>query len=207
MHVLSIFFFALSSSSDNFIIGLSYGAKKIKINFVSNLLVALISCIGTIAAMLFGKLISKIIAPQYTNMFGSLILMLFGVFMLVNVCKKKSNDNKELLCDSSSKVYDYNEMIKHPEAVDKNNSKTIEFKEAIILGLILCINNIGLGIGASISGLNIYITSISSLIFSILFIKLGCYFGRIVSSSKLANYSETISACIIIVLGIYELFI
>ena len=146
MHVLSIIFFALSSSSDNFIIGLSYGAKKIKINFANNLLVALISCIGTVAAMLFGKLICKIIAPQYTNMFGSLILIIFGVFMLVNIFKKNSKDNKELICANASKVYDYNEMIKHPEAVDKNNSKTIEFKEAIILGIILCINNIGLGI-------------------------------------------------------------
>ena len=207
MHTLSILFFALSSSSDNFIIGLSYGAKKIKISFINNLLVALISCIGTVTAMLFGKLFTRLIAPQYTNMFGSLILILFGLFMLFNTLKKKSNDNKELICDNSSSVHHYNEMITHPEAVDKNNSKTIEFKEAIILGIILCINNIGLGIGASISGLNIYLTSLSSLIFSILFIKLGYYFGNIVSSGKLAIYSETISACIIILLGIYELFI
>lgn len=207
MHTLSILFFALSSSSDNFVIGLSYGAKKINISFINNLLVALISCIGTITAMLFGKLFIRLISPQYTNMFGSLILIFFGLFMLFNTCKKKSNDHIQLIYDNSSKVQHYNEIISHPEAVDKNNSKTIEFKEAIILGLILCINNIGLGIGASISGLNIYITSLSSLIFSILFIKLGYYFGSIVTSGKLANYSEIISACVIILLGIYELFI
>ncbi len=127
--------------------------------------------------------------------------------MLINTYKKKSNSNKELVFGNASKVQHYNNVIKHPEAVDKNNSKTIEFKEAIILGFILCINNVGLGIGASISGLNIYITSLSSLFFSILFIKLGCYFGSIVSYGNLANYSELISACIIILLGIYELFI
>ncbi|MBZ9686909.1 sporulation membrane protein YtaF [Clostridium estertheticum] len=207
MHTLSILFFALSSSSDNFVIGLSYGAKKIKIRFINNLLIALISCIGTIAAMLFGKLFIRLIAPGYTNMLGSSILMLFGLFMLLNTFKKKSNDNKELTYDNSSKVHHYNEIINHPEAIDKNNSNTIEFKEAIVLGIILCINNIGLGIGASISGLNIYITSLSSLIFSILFIKLGYYFGSIVTSGKLAKYSEIISACVIILLGIYELFI
>jgi len=207
MHTLSIIFFALSSSSDNFIIGLSYGAKKIKINFINNLLVAWISCIGTITAMLFGKLLCKVIAPQYTNMFGSVILIFFGLFMLFNTYKKKQDENKELISDNSSKVHHYNEMINHPEVVDKNNSKSIEFKEAIILGIILCINNIGLGIGASISGLNIYMTSLSSLIFSILFIKMGYYFGSIVSSGKLAKYSEIISAFVIILLGVYELFI
>lgn len=206
MHILSVLFFALSSSSDNFIIGLSYGAKKIKINFINNLLVAFISCIGTVTAMLFGKLFIKLIAPQFTNMFGSLILILFGIFMLFNIYKKNSNNKKELKCENSS-VHHYNEMIEHPETVDKDNSKTIEFKEAIILGIILCINNIGLGIGASISGLNIYLTSFSSLIFSIVFIKLGYYFGSIVISSKLASYSEIISAFVIILLGIYELFI
>jgi len=207
MHILSILLFALSSSSDNFIIGLSYGAKKIRINFINNLLVAVISCVGTVTAMLFGKLFCKFIPPAYTNVFGSLVLLLFGLYMLFNAYKKKSSDNKELIFDNQAKIYHYNEIIEHPEVVDKNNSKTIEFKEAIILGIILCINNIGLGIGASISGLNIYVTSLSSLIFSILFIKLGCYFGSIVSSSRLANYSENIAACVIILLSIYELFI
>jgi len=206
MHILSIFFFALSSSSDNFIIGLSYGSKKIRINFMNNLLVAFISCIGTVIAMLFGKLFCKFIPLKYTNIFGSLILILFGVFMLFNAYKK-SNKNKELICDRHSKISYYNEMIEHPDVVDKDNSKTIEFKEALILGFILCINNIGLGIGASITGLNIYLTSLSSLIFSILFIKVGYYYGSILLSSKLANYSESISACIIILLGVYELFI
>lgn len=206
MHILSIFFFALSSSSDNFIIGLSYGAKKIRINFMNNLLVAFISCIGTVIAMLFGKLFCNFIPPKYTNIFGSLILILFGVFMLFNAYKK-SNKNKELICDRHSKISYYNEMIEHPDVVDKDNSKTIEFKEALILGFILCINNIGLGIGASITGLNIYLTSLSSLIFSILFIKVGYYYGSKLLSSKLANYSESISACIIILLGVYELFI
>lgn len=207
MHILSILLFALSSSSDNFIIGLSYGAKKIRINFINNLLVAVISCVGTVTAMLFGKLFCKFIPAAYTNVFGSLVLLLFGLYMLFNAYKKKSSDNKELIFDNQAKIYHYNEIIEHPEVVDKNNSKTIEFKEAIILGIILCINNIGLGIGASISGLNIYVTSLSSLIFSILFIKLGCYFGSIVSSSRLANYSENIAACVIILLSIYELFI
>lgn len=200
MHALSILLFAIASSSDNFIIGLSYGAKKIKINFTSNLLVALISCAGTVIAMLFGKLLCSFITPRLANIFGGIILTLFGVFMLFNTFRKEVNENK-------SQIKHYNGLLKNPEVVDKNNSKTIEFKEAVTLGIILCINNIGLGIGASITGLNIYTTSLSSLIFSILFIKIGCYFGSVISNSKLSEYSEGISAILIILLGIYELLI
>lgn len=205
MHILSIVFFAISSSSDNFIIGLSYATKKIKINIIINLIVAFISCIGTIVAMLFGKIILEFVTPIYTNVFGSLILILFGLYMLINAFKKETH--KIVQMNSYESMNIYNEMLKHPEVIDKDNSKTIDFKEAIILGFVLSINNIGLGLGASLSELNIYATSLASLIFSFLFIKLGYYIGEMISSSKLANYTEKVSACIIILLGGYELFI
>lgn len=202
MHIISILFFAISSSSDNFVIGLSYGTKKVDINFKMNLVVAGISCIGTVFAMLAGKYISNFLLPDHTNMIGSILLLLLGVIMLLNSFKKKeSGESKD------KKIFCYNEMIDHPELLDLNHSKTIEFKEAVLLGGILCINNIGLGIAVSFSGLNIYVTSISSLLFSVLFVKLGCTIGSFVSSGKLSVYAEKISAVIIILLGIYELFI
>lgn len=205
MHFLSIMFFAISSSSDSFIIGLSYAAKKIKINVINNLIVAFISCIGTILAMLFGNIFLGFVKPIYTSILGSLILLLFGLYMLWNAFKKNHSESVQINCESHINLY--NEMLEHPEIVDKNNSKTIDFKEAIILGFILSINNIGLGLGASLLGMNIYLTSLSSLIFSILFIKMGYFIGEKVFSSKLSDYAEKISACVIILLGILELFI
>jgi len=198
-------FFAISSSSDNFIIGLSYAAKKISINSFINLTVAFISCVGTIAAMIFGKILLRFISTEYTNMLGSIILVLIGLYMLLSAFKKMILNKKQAA--SKHHLNAYNEVLSHPEVVDKNNSQTIEFKEAIILGVILSINNIGLGIGASLSNLNIYITSLTSFFFSLIFIKLGYYFGEMVSSSKLSEYSEIISACIILLLGLYEMFI
>ena len=202
MHILSILFFSISSSSDNFVIGLSYGAKKITINFINNLIVALISCMGTFIAMLFGKMLSSFFYQAHSNIIGSLILILFGLYMLFNSFRKKADENTD-----PTKHHSYNDVLSHPEIVDKDNSKTIELKESFILGLILCLNNVGLGVGASITGLNIYLTSLSSLIFSIVFIQLGCFIGGRVLSKKLSSYSESISALIILLLGIYELFI
>lgn len=206
MHFLSIMFFAISSSSDNFIIGLSYAAKKIKINFINNLVIASISCLGTILAMLFGNIFLVFVKPIYTNILGSFILVLFGLYMLRNAFKKNQCDC-DCVQNCENHVNIYNEMLEHPEIVDKNNSKTIDFKEAIILGFILSINNIGLGIGASLLGMNIYLTSLTSLVFSIFFIRMGYFIGEKVFSSKLANCAEKISACVIILLGILEVLI
>ena len=39
MNFLAILLFSVSATCDNLIIGLSYGAKRIKISFISNLIV------------------------------------------------------------------------------------------------------------------------------------------------------------------------
>ncbi|MDT8718667.1 sporulation membrane protein YtaF [Clostridium sp. 19966] len=194
MDLLSILLFSISVSSDNFIVGLSYGTKKIKINFISNTLVAFISCLGTFVSMLLGKYFNNFISPHIADILGSLMLMLFGIYMLIGAYKSSHGAS-----DIIETVYD------HPEIIDTNNSNIIELKEAIILGFILCINNIGLGIGASFAGLNIFLTSAASFIFSMIFIKLGDYIGKSFISNKLSHISQYVSSLIIILLGLYEL--
>lgn len=209
MHLISSLLFAISASCDNIIVGLSYGAKKVKLVFINNMVISITSGVGTFLSMLFGGMILKFIPLIYANIFGSSILILLGIYLLINSSRKDYDDNKgfETESNSISEFELYESTLRYPEIIDKNQSKTIEFKEAFILGLILCLNNIGLGIGASITGLNIYATSIASMIFSLIFIPLGYLIGEKIFSNKLSRFSETISACIILFLGIYELFI
>ncbi|WP_125152381.1 sporulation membrane protein YtaF [Clostridium rectalis] len=196
MHILSALFFAISSSGDGFVVGLSYGINKIKINNRSNFIIAFIAGMGTFLSMLCGKLLLNIISPNIANVIGSVILMIFGLYMLFTALNTKQKSIKDT---------DYENVLKNPEIIDINGSKNIETKEALMLGFILCLNNIGLGIGASITGLNIYITSISSFLFSIIFIQLGVIIGEQFLSDNLAKYSNVVSAIIIILLGLYEL--
>ena len=199
MNILSVILFALCSSSDNLIVGLSYGTKKVKINFMNNFIISFISGIGTFIAMLFGKALLQFIPIKCSNIIGSGILILLGLSLLINLLRKDNSYKSEF--------HRYENTLRNPEIIDTNNSKTVDFKEAIILGVVLCLNNIGLGIGASITGLNVFITSICSLIFSMVFIPIGYCIGEKVLSDKLSRYSEIISIVIIIILGIYELFI
>lgn len=208
MHIISILLFAITSSSDAIVVGLSYGAKNVKINVNSNLIISFISGIGTFISMLFGSIILEFIPEAYANIFGSCILILFGIYLLINSVKSTSAnvlpDNQR---DISLEYRRYGQILHDPDIIDINRSKLIEFSETITLGTVLCLNNIGLGIGASITGLNIYFTSIASLILSLVFIPMGQYIGEEIISKKLSNYAEVISAFIIIILGFYELFI
>lgn len=193
MTILTILFFAISSSVDNLVISLNYGIKNIKINLTMNILIASISCVGTALAMIFGKFMARFINPSYSKFIGASILIILGLYMLSTAL------------DLPRKIFGFKNLLANPETIDKDHSKSIELKEAILLGGLLCLNNIGLGIGASIVGLNILFTSITSFVFSFTFIKLGYTIGNYVLSTKVSYLAELFAALIVIILGLLEI--
>lgn len=198
MSFLSILMFAISSSCDSLVIGISYGINKIRINFLNNLLVALISGLGTFISMVPGAKLINYISPEQANKFGSLLIIIVGIFLII---KSLYKDNK--IKEENS----YSDILKNPEKMDFDSSKTIEVKEAVYLGLFLCLNNVGLGIMASIIGLNIYLTSFLSFLFGLIFLKLGSYLGQKASARSFNNKLLEISSyLLIILLGLWEFF-
>ena len=192
MHILSPLLFTISANTDNFVVGLSYGIKKIKIGLVSNLLIALISLVGTILSMSVGKIIFDFVPENASNLIGSIILILIGSWTIVKPLFKKIRSD---------------DVLENPEKVDKDNSSSIDAKESVTLAFALTINNVGLGIGASITGLNIVITSSLTFIFSLSMIMIGYVLGSYCLSKVFSKKATIISGLIIIALGIYEMFI
>lgn len=204
MHFLSALLFALSANIDNFTVGIAYGIKKIRIQLLSNLLIALITATGTFVSMTIGLMVSRILSPGVANAAGSVILILIGIWVMkdffrgTRINKRPKKDIDLPACS---------EFLKEPERADRNHSGTIDLKESLVLAWALTINNFGLGIGASITGLNIYITVGCTFLFSILSISLGYMVGKSCLSAFLGKYSSLVSGMIIILLGIYELII
>jgi putative Mn2+ efflux pump MntP len=192
MHILSALLFAISANTDNFVVGLCYGIKKIKIGLVSNLLIAFISMVGTIVSMSIGKIIFNFIPENVSNYLGSIMLILIGGWTLVKpLLKNIHTDN----------------IIDNPEKADIDNSSSIDAKESIAIAFALSINNIGLGLGASITGISIIITSSLTFIFSIMFIITGYYLGSRYLSKAFSKKATIASGLIIIALGIFEMLI
>lgn len=207
MHVLSAVLLALSANSDAFVIGISYGSKKIYINLGSTIVVSLIAGLGTLFSMLSGCIMSNLISLQLESYIGSSLLILFGIYMLIcTIQKKRDNAEKTEENYTAAQTNYLSKALNNPETIDTNRSNTIEFKESLALGSLLCINNLGLGIGASFAGVNPFITSFFSFLFSIVFLQAGYYLGKKIVSKRLYKYSDIISALIIIILGLYNLF-
>lgn len=187
--MIPLILFALSATSDSFVIGFHYGTRCIQIPFLSNILIAFICFAGTYLAMTAGNFISRFLPRNTPDLIGACILFGIGIYMLIQSLRT----HKKELCDS--------------EKIDADRSQVIEWREAILLGTFLCINNIGVGIGASISGLPPFLTSAVCALLSFFFILSGHCTGSRITSRVLKKALELCSSVILMVLGGYEIFL
>lgn len=191
--LISSFLFALSANADNFVVGLSYGVKKIEIGIKSNLIISIITMLGTIISMWLSKIIVGYIPMGFANMIGGIMLILIGGWTIVEPLVKSIRPPVGIL--------------KNPDKADRDKSSHIDSKEAVTLAFALSINNIGLGIGASITGLNIFLTGGFTFIFSIIMIVFGYFVGSYYLSTIFNKKATIISGIIIMALGIFEIFV
>ncbi|EOU2022163.1 sporulation membrane protein YtaF [Clostridium perfringens] len=199
---LSILLFVIAASLDILVVSLAYGLKDIKINFSSTLVIASISALGTFISMILGKFLVDLIPVKLGDIIGGLVLLALGFYSIYSYFKEKkilTSHNSE---NNSSPTF----ILENPEVVDKDKSGNIDFKESLALSLALALNNFGLGIGASISGLNIAFTTISTFIISLIFISLGFYLSKTIKSKNISKNSNLIAGIIIIILSLFIIF-
>lgn len=193
MSWLTIPLLAFAASLDCLIIGFNYGVKGVRIGWLSNAFIALVCFAGTFLSMLAGQLMGGILQPGWAERAGGLLFTLLGLWMLRGA----------LLPRSKAARQQYSE---HPEMVDKDASKVIELRESLLIGLLLCVNNIGIGIGGGMAGIPVLATPALCAALSFLLIGLGCAIGRRIESARLSGTLELLSAVLILLLGIKSLF-
>lgn len=202
MSFLSILLFVIAASLDILVVSLAYGLKDIKINFSSTLVIASISALGTFISMILGQFLVDLIPVKLGDIIGGLVLLALGFYSIYSYFKEKkilTSHNSE---NNSSPTF----ILENPEVADKDKSGNIDFKESLALSLALALNNFGLGIGASISGLNITFTTISTFIISLIFISLGFYLSKTIKSKNISKNSNLIAGIIIIILSLFIIF-
>lgn len=184
LHLLSVLVFCVSSNMDSLVVGLSYGMKKIPIHWLTNVLVGLISFAGTILSMLFGKRLLTVIPVSFANLFGGMIIILIGAAgMLRLFIGRKSGHSGETAAN------------------------VLTIRETVLLGAGLTVNNIGLGVGASITGFPLRATACCSLLCSLVFLCAGNRIGYTRLPRRFEKFAEPVADVLMILLGLYEIFI
>ncbi|MDR3601797.1 MAG: sporulation membrane protein YtaF [Desulfosporosinus sp.] len=208
MHIVSSLFLGLAANLDNLGVGISYGVQKIRIPYLSNFLIALLSGIITAVSVWAGHFLSQYIAVA--GEIGALMIVAIGVWVALHktsinsslpaalpVMKTYSVPIKALSCVI--------QITKNPSAADLDANGFISTKEAMALGLSLSFNCIATGVGAGLTGLAPLPAAISVFIFSMVTISAGYLIGWKTTSNRFEYLSQVISGALLILIGIYEL--
>lgn len=186
--VFSIMLLPVSLSLDALGVGLAYGLRKIKIPLSSKLIICFFSVFYSGGALLLGKTLAKLIHPDWSGWIGSVILILMGVWIIVQVlCKQDSkprelipvrNETKTLFKIVIKSLGITIHVIRNPAEMDMDYSGSIDSRESFLLGLALSIDAIGAGVGSGLIGITSWVIPILVGVFQLCFLYFGCYVGE-----------------------------
>lgn len=168
---------------DSLVVGLSYGMKKIPIRWLANVLVGLISFVGTMFSMLLGKRLLTVIPVSFANLSGGILIILIGAAGLLRFVIDRQSD---------------------PEG--ETAAPVLTIRETFLLGVGLTVNNIGLGVGASITGFPLLLTALCSLLCSLVFLYAGNRIGFTRLPRRFEKFAEPAADVLMILLGLSEIF-
>lgn len=183
MHIFSSFLFALSANIDCFTIGLSYGIRSLHIGRKSNIIISSFSTLGTYVSMKTGSYLTHILSIKFTNQIGSVCLIGFGLWIL------------------------YQYFYQENSLIPNHDIQIIHLKETFIIAIFLTLNNMGLGIGGSITGLSIEWTCLFTFLLSFFFINISKHITKSHVSTYLSQHCSLLSGLLILCLGLYELYL
>lgn len=207
MNIASALLLAISANLDTFAVAISYGLKKVKLSFSSIVLIAFITSVGTFLSMYLGVIITDYISIQVANLIGSIMLICMGIWFVVGHFREKSVSQSYCdCCDKKSTYCEICKILDDPIKADKDNSGNIDFKECLTLSLALSLNNVGLGVAASIAGINIYLNTTFTFIVTFLGFWIGGAIGRSYFSKLCGQYSGIVSGILIIAIGVSQIF-
>lgn len=214
--VLAIGILALAVSLDSFGVGVLYGIRKIRIPFISILIISFCSGIVIYASMNIGVLLLQVLSPSAAHMIGALILIGIGIWAIIQMkMQKKDEPSKEIPQLTKEKRVLHLELkklglvidiLKTPSKADVDRSGNISAVEATFLGIALSLDAFGAGIGAALIGFSPLFTSITIAVACGLFITLGLKTGYLFSGMRWIRSVSILPGCILIVMGIFKLF-
>lgn len=184
MHIFSAVFLGIATNLDNFMIGLSVGLEGKRISFFSNLAIALSSAL---AGLLSGYLASLCTGlGRWPGYAGGGLLILLGLWpLLFAKGQERAPQKKE----------------------QRDYAAYIGVRKTLVLGVALAVNCVAAAFGAGMTGVAPAVGAGMIGLGSFLAVGLGALLGRATSAKVRGGWLEKVSAGMMILIGILELFI
>ena len=207
-----ILLLAISCNIDNIGVGLAYGARGIGIPLVSNLLIALLTAVGTGVCVVFGQKIVQFLPTEVAVILGAVLLIGMGVWVIWQEFKQKQQPSEVTPSILSEKEHvqmswwqRLTAILQEPILADKDASGSIDVNESVLLSMALMLNNIPNGLSAGLLGMSVWVTAILVGLLSVVTFWVGIAMGRTVGVLWLGRHAGRIAGIMLIVIGLTEI--
>ena len=214
MSVLTAFLIALSCNLDNVGVGISYGARGIRLPFRTNLYIAMLTAAGTCLAMVLGEKMFLLMSPEIGSILGGAILVVMGAWVIVQETFLRGRQSPEPQPanpgkDPTRKSHWQRLLatLDNPALADLDHSGHIDLKEGTLLGLALLLNNLPNGVAAAMIKLPVFLTTLAVGVLSLLTFWLGLGIGRHIEARWNGKWVWMTSGLILMGLGFMEIIL
>ena len=214
MSVVTAFLIALSCNLDNVGVGISYGARGIRLPFLTNLYIALLTAAGTCLAMVLGGNAFLLISPESGAILGGAILVVMGAWVIVQETFLRGRQSQEPPPADPGKEPTRKSLwqrllatLDNPSLADQDYSGHIDLKEGTILGLALLLNNLPNGVAAAMIKLPVFLTTLAVGVLSVLTLWLGLGIGRHIGAHRNGKWIWVASGLILMGIGLIEIIL
>lgn len=198
----------LALSLDAFVASIAYGSNKIKIPFLSLVIINIVCSSLLASAMFFGSQIKKILPESITLTLSFAIFFLLGIYYLLeSIIKsylKKRFDTSEKVRIKLFDIWLIIDIYVDGTKADINKSKILDSKEALYLAVALSLDSLAVGFGSSLGNTNYLHVIALSLVVGIISIWSGIFLGKKIVEKTNINLSW-LSGIMLIILGILKL--
>lgn len=216
MQLFAPLLFGVSASLDALILGMTYGIRNIRIRLLQNLFISLITLLGTCLFVWFGCYLGPLMPYSLGKWIGSISLILLGLYYLLK-CMTAYWKKCRLRCLNTANEETFrpgHDPICAAQYQASAKEITHAFRhelpfglgDSFFLGIALSVNNIGIGLGASMAGMSFGAAAVTTFLFSAVFLALGNHLGCSRLSGFLGSAAEPFSGLLLLLLGLWELF-
>lgn len=202
LELLAILLLALAVSIDGFAAGLSLGLKKIPLSILPLTIISITSALAIFLCMLLGNLLAQAISFQGAQLLGAFILLLIGGVWIKGYFFPKKEGRSIFKITLLGIII---EIRREPLRADLDSSGKIDAKEAYLLGFALAMDAAGVGLGASLLGLNLFLIPLAVGIQKFLLLQWGAFLGVKYGGLLGEGLRELLPGFILILLGLVQL--
>lgn len=195
MQLIPALLFGISASLDALVVGISYGIRKVRISFLQNLFIGMVTLLGTCLIVGFGQQLIPLIPLNAEKYAGSTILIFFGVTCIAKWGISLWKNHRQYTSEDAPHAL---------EAAD-TNPPSLCLRELFLLSLTLSLNDWSVGLSASLSGLALIPAATVTLICSTLFLLAGNRLGQTAPLRFLQHAADPLSGILLIGLGLIQL--